>query len=168
VSNCGEVELLVNGGPVRTLSGAILYGVEVPYAEGLLCARGGRNGESVEDILASYGPAVGVALEARDAAVGPGGVGDVLLRVVDDVGTTVVGWHGDVEIVVDGPLRLRAHREDGTVPVRGGLGRAFVQAPKDRSGEATVEAVAEDLAVGRVHIQVSPGREAVGSPESGR
>jgi beta-galactosidase len=153
-TNCEEVTVLRNGLEIFSMCGGIHTAKEIEFEPGQLVVRGLKDGCAAEDSLLSYGVAARVETlpdKAEIEAAGYETVG-VTIRIVDEQGHQVCSWNGDAVFSVAGEGAARCYREDGSVVIRGGMGRCFVMAAGS-AGVITVRATAGPLCQGTAEIR---------------
>jgi beta-galactosidase len=179
-TNCEEVDLMLNGKLVRTVTKNDdrqgWRAAEIDFAPGKLEAVG-RNGEAeaARFALQTAGPAKKILLAADNQELAADGhdVAQVVFAVVDEHGVRVPDAEQEVAFTIDGPVRLLGidnARTDGAVDYQDdkctayrGRGLAIMQSLRD-AGEATITATAEGLESAHVVVRVGLDQEL--SPDS--
>lgn len=129
ITNCDDVEILVNGRAVSSLNGKPFHTAQVPFEAGELLARGGSGDVSVCDRIESWSQAESIVIlpdrfEARSCEREVVGL---MVRVIDGDGRHVRSFIGSLSISLEGPGVLRSFTQDGRVLMSGGEGRCFVE-----------------------------------------
>jgi len=156
-SNCGRVELTLDGEPFATLEGALHHRARIDGGFEEIRASGVRQGIPTEAVIRRWGEATSVGLTINDTTPSTGKTLAVDLVILDADGVPVRDWNGHVHLEAEGDARLRTYTDTNEVLMARGEGRAYLTLG-DREGEVVVTALAGGLAVGTATFRLaSPG-----------
>ena len=156
-SNCGRIELILDGEPFAILEGALHYQVRIDGGFEEIRASGVRQGSPAEAVVRGWGEAASVGLTIDENALESGRTLAVDLAILDADGVPVRDWNGHVHLGSEGDARLRTYTDAGEVVMARGEGRAYVTLGSPE-GEVVVTAMAGGLAAGTATIRIaSPG-----------
>ena len=154
-SNCGRVELMLDGEPFATLEGALHYRARIDGAFEEIQANGDRQGFPAEAVIRAWGLAAGIHLTIGKDTLKPGRTVAVDLMILDADGVLVRDWNGEVRLDIRGPARLRAYTADNEALIARGEGRVYLTTCTSE-GELLVTAAADGLEPGSTTVRIMP------------
>jgi hypothetical protein len=156
-SNCGRVELTLDGDDFATLEGALHHRARIDAGFEEIRASGVRQGSPAEAVIRGWGEAACVGLTINDTTPSTGKTIAVDLVILDADGVRVRDWNGHVHLEAEGDARLRTYTDTNEVLMARGEGRAYLTLGS-REGEVVVTAMAGGLAAGTATFRIaSPG-----------
>jgi hypothetical protein len=154
-SNCGRIELTLDGEPFATLEGALHYRVRIAAGFEEIQANGDRQGFPAEAVIRAWGLAAGIHLTIDKDTLEPGQTVAVDLMILDADGGLVWDWNGEVRLDIRGPARLRAFTADNEALIARGEGRVYLTTSTPE-GVVLVTAAAYGLEPGSATVQIMP------------
>jgi len=161
-SNCGRIELTLDGEPFATLEGALHHRARIDGGFEEIRANGDRQGSPAEAVVRHWGEAASVGLTIDHATPSTGKTIAINLMILDAEGVPVRDWDGHVRLEIRGPAHLHAYTADNEALIARGEGRVYLvtAAPE---GEVLVTAVADGLEPGSATVRIMPSdRSAAG------
>ena len=151
-SNCGWIELGIDGEPFATLEGALHHRARIDGGFEEIRANGVRQGLPAEAVIRRWGEATSVGLTINDTTPSIGETRTVDLVILDADGVRVRDWNGHVHLETEGDARLRTYTDTDQVVMARGEGRAYLTLGH-RAEEIVVTATADNLeSVSLAHI----------------
>jgi hypothetical protein len=151
-SNCGRVELTLDGDAFATLEGALHHRARIDGGFEEIRASGVRQGSPAEAVIRGWGEAASVGLTINDTTPSTGEILTVDLVILDADGVRVRDWNGFVHLEAEGDARLRTYTDTNEVVMARGEGRAYLTRG-DRAEEIVVTATADNLESGSLVIR---------------
>ena len=151
-SNCGRIELTLDGEPFATPEGALHYRVCIAAGFEEIRATGVRQASPAETVIRDWREAACVGLTVNDTPPETGKTIAVDVVILDADGVPVRDWNGHVHLEAEENARLRTYTGAGEVVMARGEGRAYLTLG-DRAEEIVVTATADDLESGSLIIQ---------------
>ncbi|MCC7498420.1 MAG: DUF4982 domain-containing protein [Bryobacterales bacterium] len=146
VSNCGTVELFLNGRSLGVRESENPARWEVAYESGVLRAVGRHGSRTVEHQVQTAGAPRGLKLATSATSLHANGAdaAELTVTAVDGKGVMVPLQQTAVRFETHGPGSIRGIGGNPSVELRGGIGRIILQSGVT-PGEITVTATAEGL-----------------------
>ena len=158
LSNCGSVELRVNG---RSFGSGIRdphaywFEWEVPYSPGEIVAVGHTASGNLRDVRRTAGAPSALALETLDQSLPANGTDITLVtvRVVDAHGTPVPSVEAEVRFSASGGGTFFGLYGNASVSTRNGVGRIAYRSAR-KKGTVRITASADGLAPASVELML--------------
>jgi len=161
-SNCGRIELTLDGEPIATLEGALHHRVRIDDGFEEIRANGDRQGSPADAVVRRWGEAASVGLTIDHATPSTGKTIPINLVILDADGVPVRDWNGHVRLDLRGPAHLNAYTADNEALIARGEGRAYLSTATP-GGEVLVTAAADGLEPGSATVRIMPSdRSAAG------
>jgi beta-galactosidase len=153
-SNCGRIELMLDGEPFATLEGALHHRARIDGGFEEIRANGTRQGLPAEAVIRRWGEAAAVALTINNTTPETGNTLAVDLVILDADGVPVRDWNGHVHLAAEGDARLRTYTDTGEVLMARGEGRAYLTVGQG-TGEIIITGFAPGLEPGTTTIRAA-------------
>jgi len=168
ISNCAEVELLLNGKSLGTKKLTDfpdrIYKWAVPFEAGKIEAVGKAAAGTITTAVQTAGKPAGVKIYTDEGAVKPGEVAHVVAQIVDESGTPVrhseaeIGFslEGDIQLlgVDNGNMKYNGTYKTNKIPTKNGRALLIFRAGKT-PGTAQVVAKSVGLVESSLEIKIS-------------
>ncbi len=153
-SNCGRIELMLDGEPFATLEGALHHRARIDGGFEEIRANGTRQGSPAEAVIRGWGEATAVGLTINNTAPETGKTLAVDLVILDADGVPVRDWNGHVHLEAEGDARLRTYTDTSEVLIARGEGRAYLTVGQG-TGEIIITGFAPGLEPGTTTIRAA-------------